>query len=375
MFRHLLVLRSLKGRLAVLLLFVFFVVGCAATQSQVKRRFFWPPPPEVPRVEFLTAYWGAGDIPKKSWQLFVESMVGAEDISLERPWGVTSDGEGRIYVTDVNMAAVVIFDIKNSIVSFLGGKESGSSFENPIGIALDAAGNIYVSDSKKKMVFVFTRDEKPLMVIGSPDIFKWPVGLAINNKLGRLYVADAQGHNIQVFDLSGKHLFTIGRGGDRNGQFRYPNSVAIAPDGNIVVADTMNARVQVLDPDGKFIRKMGVRGDGPTDLQIPKGIGVTKAGHIYVTEGRGGKIVVFSMAGDTLTSIGGKFSYAGVTKMKLTPGGFLQPSGLFIDKNDTIYVADSFNARLQVFQELNEEYLKEHPVEGVKTEEILKETK
>lgn len=354
------------------LIFILFLTGCAAPQQQAKRRYFWPPPPEVPRVEFLNAYWGEDDFPKTGWQAFMESLVGAEHIRLERPWGVTSDGEGKIYVTDMNESVVKVFDTKKYTVSYLGGKEEGGIFQNPIGLALDAAGNVYVSDSKKNLVFVYGKDEKPLMTIGGPEILKWPVGLAINDKLGRLYVANVQMHNIAVFDLSGKHLFSFARAGGRSGQLRYPNSVAIASDGSVVVADTMNARVQVFDSDGKFIRAMGNRGDGVTDLQIPKGIGVTKAGNIYVTDGRGNKIVVFSMNGDALTSIGGKFSYAGIGKMKLLPGGFLQPSGLFIDKNDTIYVSDSFNGRLQIFQELNEEYLKEHPVEGVETEEILK---
>ena len=354
-------------------LFIVFLIGCAAPQ-QVNRRYFWPSLPEVPRVEFLKAYWGGADMPKGGWQRFVESLVGAEDLSMERPWGVVSDGEGKIYVTDINVSAVVVFDMKKSTVTYMGGKEVGGTFENPIGLALDAEGNIYVSDSKKKSVFVYTKDEKPLRTIGGPETLTWPVGLAINDRLGRLYVTDSQAHNISVFDLSGKFLFTIGQAGGRNGQFRYPNSVAIAPDGNIVVADTINARVQVLDPDGKFIRVVGMRGDGSTDLQLPKGVGVTKGGRIYVTDGRGNKMVIFRMSdGAALTSIGGKYAYGSGGKMKVSPGGFLQPSGLFVDKNDTIYVADSFNLRLQVFQELNEEYLREHPVEGVKTEEILKE--
>lgn len=353
------------------LVFILFLSGCAAPQQFAERRYVWPPAPEIPRVEFLAAYWGGADFPKKGFAGFLEALTGAEHLKLDRPWGVTSDGEGKIYVTDINAAAVVIFDTKAGSVSLMGGKELAGTFENPIGLALDAAGNIYVSDSKKKMVFVFSKNGEPLTTIGGPDTLTWPVGLAVNDRLGRLYVADSQGHNIAVFDLSGKHLFTFGKSGGRNGQFRYPNSLAIAPDGSIVVADTINARVQVFDADGNFIRAMGRRGDGPTDLQIPKGIGVTKAGHIYVTDGRGHKIVIFSMEGHELTSIGGRMSYASVGTAKLYPGGFLQPTGLFIDKNDTIYVADSFNARIQVFQELNEEYLKKRPIEG-KTEEILK---
>lgn len=361
-------LTSYVSRLTAVVLFAF-LIGCAAAPQQVKRRYFWPPAPEAPKVEFLKAYWGEADFPKTGWQKFMDSLVGSESVLLDRPWGVTSDGEGKIYVTDINESAVKVFDTKKYTVSYVGGKDSGGSFESPIGLALDASGNIYVSDSKKNLVLVFSKDERPLMTIGGPDTLTWPVGLAINDKLNRLYVANSQGHNIAVFDLSGKYLFSIGKGGGRSGQFRYPNSVAIAPDGNIVVADTMNARIQVFDPDGKFIKKMGQRGDGFTDLQVPKGIGVTRAGNIYVTDGRGNKIVIFSMQGEALTSIGGKFSYSDVGRAKVTPGGFLQPSGLFIDKNDTIYVADSFNARLQIFQELNEEYLKEHPLEGQKKDQ------
>ena len=40
------------------------------------------------------------------------------------------------------------------------------------------------------------------------------------------------------------------------------------------------------------------------------------------------------------------------------PGELMLPSGIFIDRDDRIYVADTFNHRIQIYQYLKEKALK-----------------
>lgn len=339
-----------------------FITGCAAAPQAPQRRYFWPPPPDTPRIEFVASYWSADNFPRTAKQRFMESVTGLEPgKGFDKPWGIASNGEGKVYIVDTNLRSVVLFDLKNYTVNLVGKGDYRGFFIAPVGVALDASGNIYVSDPKQDTIYSFTKDERPLRTIGDSSTLDWPVGMAVDDAIGRLYVVNGKGHNISAFNLEGKHLFTIGKRGGGNGEFNFPTDVDIDSDGNIIVADSMNARVQVFDRDGKFIRKFGQRGDAPEDFQIIKGIAVSRNDDIYVVDGRTDRVLVFNKKGEPLTSIGGTASV--VESQRVSPGGFLIPQDIYIDKNDAIYIVDSMNKRFQVFQIINEEWLKEHPIE------------
>lgn len=336
-------------------------LGCSTPEPLVERRYFWPPLPDEPRIEFVASYWSADDFPQTSGHRFLEATVGLKaSRGFNKPWGIASDGEGKVYIVDTNLSEVVVFDLKNHSVDILGKGEHSGLFSTPIGIALDVDNNIYVSDPKKNRVFVFTKDEKPLRVIGSSATINWPVGMAIDNALKRLYVVNGRFHNIAVFNLDGGYLFSIGGRGGGDGEFNYPSDVDIDSKGNIIVADSMNARVQVLDHEGKFIRKFGQRGDKVEEFHVMKGIAVSRDDNIYVIDGAADKMLVFDMEGNPLTVIGGTGAVAETGR--LTPGGFLMPRDVSIDKNNTIFVVDSMNKRFQIFQIIDEKWLKEHPI-------------
>lgn len=340
-------------------------IGCAAAPQGAKRRYFWPPPPDTPRIEFVASYWSSDDFPTTSKQRLLNAITGPEPArGFVKPWGIASNGEGKVYIVDTNMRVVIVYDLKSYTVDILGKGSLGDLFSAPADVALDASGNIYVSDPRRNKVYSFTKDEKPLIAIGDDVTLNWPTGMVVDSTLKRLYVVNVKNHNIAVFDLDGKYLFSIGKRGGGDGEFNFPTSVDIDSKGNIVVADSMNARVQVFDPNGGFIRKFGKRGDRPEDFQIIKGVAVSRNDDIYVTDAKADKILVFNKNGEPLTSIGGSVAVA--INMRLNPGGFMLPTDIDIDKNDTIYVVDSMNRRFQVFQIINEEWLKKHPIDEVK---------
>ncbi len=338
-----------------------FLFGCAAQQGEVKRRFFWPPLPDQPKVEFIASYRTNLDLPKSAGQALLERISGATDVrGFEKPWGIAARGKDRIYIVDTINGQVIRFDLVNNNVDSLGKGEYEGLFEAPIGIALDNKGSIYVSDPKKNKVQVFTADEKPLMTIGGDEALDWPTGMAVNDRLGRLYVANAHSHDISVFDLEGKFLFKIGKRGIGDVEFNFPIDIDTDSKGNIVVADSMNARIQVLEPDGKFIRKFGQRGDGNTDFQVMKGIAVDKAtDNVYVVDGRANKFLIFDKEGNPLLTVGGPRSSAG---KKLYPGGFLLPQDIFIDDSGAIFITDGLNKAFHIYQIVNMDWLKKNPI-------------
>lgn len=338
---------------------LFLSNGCATAPEAKRQRFFWPPLPDEPKIEWLGAYRGAGDFPKKGFSKFMEAVVGeSSQLTFERPLGIFSNGEGKVYVSDPIEQHVLVFDFNAEKVSVFG--KDGNPFKEPGGIAADADGNIYIVDSNSRKIMIFDKDEKPLRMIDVSDKTKRIIGITIDKVRKRVIVADTQGHKVEVYDLGGTHLFTIGSRGAGDGEFNYPSWVTLLKDGEIVVTDMMNARIQIFTPEGTFLRKFGRRGDNPGEFQIIKASAVDSENHIYVTDGKGNYIGIFSDKGDFLLAVGGAYS----ADRKVAPGGFLLPQGIHVDKNDRIYVVDQLNHRFQVFQYLNDKYLKENPVKS-----------
>jgi DNA-binding beta-propeller fold protein YncE len=342
-----------------LVLTLFTLLGCAGPQ-EVKRRYFFPPPPSPPKIESIGIYATQYSFPRDRLRRFMDTLGGEAPMYFDKPWGISSNGKGRVYVTDLALRHVMVYDFGARTVNPLGMGKIGEPFLSPAGVVVDDKGNIYVSDSKKNRVFAFTKDEEPLSAIGSDETLDWPAGVAVDNELKRLYVVNSHKHNVAAFELSGRYLFSIGKRGRQDGEFNFPTDVDIDSRGNIVVTDTMNARVQVFDRDGNFLRKFGQRGDGLTDFQVIKGVAIDrKTDNIYVVDGMADRVLVFGKGGEVLLAFGGSMP----VQKTIVPGGFFLPQDISIGIDGTIYVVDSLNRRFQVFQIVDEEWLKEHPLQ------------
>lgn len=334
----------------ILVLLLSFLLGACAS-SPAKRRYFWPPLPDIPKVEYIGSYQTVSDFPKSDeTEKVLESVFGIDDGDLLfiKPWGIASDSKGHIYITDAPKASIFIFNMIKKTVSVV--EKVGS----PYGITIDKEGRLYTSSGKHNMILVYDDTGSPLWSFGE-DIIEGPAGMAINEELGLLYVADTRGHDIKVFNLRGDFLFAIGKRGRGEGEFNYPTDIDITSKGELVVADSMNARVQILDSEGTFIRAFGQRGMGYNGFQIMKGIAVDSEDHIYVVDTMGAHIKIYSMEGKLLLIVGGPYS-------GIVPGGFNLPMDISIDDNDTIFITDQENHAFHQYQYMNDKYLESNPV-------------
>ena len=101
-----------------------------------------------------------------------------------------------------------------------------------------------------------------------------------------IYVADTYNHRIQVFDLDGHYKLAFGSEGKGDGEFNYPEGIAVDPtDHNrIYVADTGNERIQMFDSDGNHQITFGQIGKSPGEFYLPKGIAIDSIATEYTLQ-------------------------------------------------------------------------------------------
>lgn len=346
-----------KNPFMFLMIAVLFLSGCATGVPQSAKRYVWPRPPDPPKIEWLKSYYGQNDFPKDGFTVFMETLVGAPPPMLfEKPIDIKSNGKGFVYVTDIAIPGIFRFDLNlQKIELWKRGSDPDRSLAlTPYYISLDSSGNLYAVGTGSKNVFVVDENGTFIRKFDYATKVDAPGGILVDDSRQRIYLVDTGGSKVVVFDLEGKFMFSFGQPGEKNGEFNRPIPITMNSKKEIIVGDVMNARIQIFDGDGKFLRKFGQRGDASQDFQIIKGVAVDSDDNIYVTDGKANKVKIFNNLGQLNMSFGTAYSVP--KAMMESPGGFLLPQGIFIDRTDTIYIADQANLRFQVFK-----YLKDAP--------------
>lgn len=140
----------------------------------------------------------------------------------------------------------------------------------------------------------------------------------------------------------------IGQVGNQPGQFQRPRDLVVAADGSLYVADTENHRIQHLDRDGKVLQVWGSYGDAVSAgapggvFNQPWGIAVGLDGSVYVADTWNHRVQKFSAEGQFLTMWG----YFGQAEK---PEAFWGPRDVAVDAKGRVYVTDTGNKRVVVF--------------------------
>jgi DNA-binding beta-propeller fold protein YncE len=222
----------------------------------------------------------------------------------------------------------------------------GRPWGAPIGVELDHSDgkSIWVFDrcgadncagSNLAPIMKFDSSGKLIANFGA-GMFNYPHGLFVDRE-GNVWVTDSRGeggkgHTVIKFAPDGKVLMTLGKpgvSGDGPGMLNSPSDVVVSPKGDIFVADghgeKTNDRIMKISKDGKFIKAWGKHGSGPGEFDLPHTIALDSTGRVFVGDRSNSRIQIFDADGKFLAEW----------------KQFGRPSSVFIDKNDTIYVADS----------------------------------
>lgn len=167
--------------------------------------------------------------------------------------------------------------------------------------------------------------------------FLYPQSTECDNA-GKMLVVDSI-YRMQMFDCKGKFLRSVGTKGRGRLQFMDPVSIAISQDKQVFICERENHRIQVLDRELTFQRFIGERGRKDCEFYLPTGIAISDSGYLFVADSGNHRIQVLSLDGAFVRSFGRKGS---------TPGELCLPSHICVDLCG-VYVSEEGNHRVSVF--------------------------
>jgi DNA-binding beta-propeller fold protein YncE len=211
--------------------------------------------------------------------------------------------------------------------------------------AIDRCGTNRCEGSNLNPIVKFDRNSGKLLTQFGGGLMVFPHGIHVDRD-GNVWVTDGSvskdgkmGHQILKFSPDGKVLMRLGKAGMAGkapDTLSEPNDVITAPNGDIFVADGHSgqneksppetvARIVKFSRDGKYIKEWGKLGSAPGEFRTPHALAFDSKGRLFVADRGNHRIQIFDQEGKLLD----------------TWEQFSRISGLFIDRNDTLYAIDS----------------------------------
>ncbi len=215
----------------------------------------------------------------------------------------------------------------------------------PYGVAVGNDEKIYVAESSMNQLHVFS---KAGQYQGSINGLVGLASVAVDS-IGRIYVGNIRGNGKSNVEVYGADLSLIGMLGMGEGEFRSPIGIAVDSTGLIYVVDGRASEVKIYNPDRSFRSSFGGKGSGNGQFQLPTSIAINDVtSEILIPDftllADSARVQVFDFNGVFLRS----FITTGVDELGETVA-FIRPFGIAVDTLDRIYITDSYQNVVTVY--------------------------
>ena len=264
-----------------------------------------------------------------------------------------------------------------------GGSAEDATLNFPSATAVDARGTLYIADTFNHRIRRVDPETGVISTLAGNGTRRFsgdngpadkaalnePVALALDERAGRLYIADLANYRVRAVELATRRISTYaGSGGsdyDGDGQpateagLAGPSGLALDPDGHLYIADTFSGRIRIVNArsgiistvagDGTEYRYQNMPNEFSTALSRPAGVALAADGKLYITDSDNHLIRVWNPKSKIITSIAGKGSaqFAGDGGPALNCS-LNYPFGIAVDKQGNVYIADTFNHRIRM---------------------------
>jgi sugar lactone lactonase YvrE len=251
--------------------------------------------------------------------------------------------DNKVLVADSGLNKILSLEKDGKLYGYFGSPtESKGRFVKPISVAV-SEDKIFVLDAALKTIQIFNSDKTLYKILPSAEIekanFLSPIAIVYMKKF--LYVLDENSSKISIFSEEGIFQKSFGEYGSDKGKFIFPSDLAIFGQ-NIFVADSGNSRIQIFDTDGTWIRSIGSYGTKDGQFVSIKGITVQE-NRIFVMDSGNNRIQSFDFDGNFIAKFG---------KKGFEIGNYYGANGISSDISMKLYIADTFNHRVQIFDTL-----------------------
>ena len=261
----------------------------------------------------------------------------------------------------------------SGIQGFADGAGDSAQFNNPRAVVVDSSGVAYISDTNNHCIRRIAIDRTVSTFaglcqtsgstngVGTAARFSEPAGLTFDQSGSNLFIAGHADAKIRKIVISSATVSTFAGGasmGSADGQgtsasFNYPFDVAFNKSGYLFVADKDNHRIRIISPSG-YVTTFAGSSQGLADGQgtsakfsTPAGLAIDDNGFIYVADYDNQAIRKISPSGYVTTIVNSK-NMMGDQRGPAMKASFMNPIGIDIDANGTIYVADDNSHKLEI---------------------------
>jgi DNA-binding beta-propeller fold protein YncE len=299
-----------------------------------------------------------------------------DNYKFNRPLDLTLDRSGNVYVADTQNGKIRIFSNEGRFLYDFG------RLVEPRAVDMDTNYNLFVLDGE-----IMKKFTKTGLLLGQwggqgelDGEFVHPQDIVVDSS-DNVYVLDSGHQRVQKFDSDGHFLYKWGSYGHDDGQFAFPSGIAIDREDNVYIVDPDNGNIQIFTAEGRFLQKLNIKAihiaiDNEGDLYVsdieghtiqkfdkngrllkqwgkfgntldvmlpdsPSDLAIDNSGFVYVVEDSNGhRVLKFDKYGNLITKWG---------KQGSNDDEFFEPSGMAVDKDGSVLVADKGNQRVKRF--------------------------